>query len=91
MSGAAKCSIRKIAGFLGFQKQHQRHMVAIKKRALYPESPLWETKEGYYWLRLLYFGAIAFFVVHCGIGAEKLSTFFAFLRLNERIATSRQR
>jgi len=63
-------------------------MVAIKKRALYPESPLWETKEGYYWLRLLYFGAIAFFVVHCGIGAEKLSTFFAFLRLNERIATS---
>jgi len=65
-----------------------RRVTAIKKRDLYPESHLWETKEGTKWLRLLYFGAILFFVVHLGIGAEKLSLFFKFLRLNNRIAIS---
>jgi len=59
-----------------------------KKRDIYPESHLWETKEGSEWLRLLYFGAILFFVVHLGIGAKKLSIFFKFLRLDKRIAIS---
>lgn len=39
-------------------------------------------------MRLLYFGSILFFVVHLGIGSEKLSIFFKFLRLNKRIAIS---
>lgn len=66
----------------------QRRIITIKKRDLYPESHLWETEEGTQWLRLLYFGSILFFGIHLGIGAEKLSFFFKFLRLDKRIATS---
>jgi hypothetical protein len=40
---------------------------------------------------LLYFGAILFFGIHLGIGAEKLSIFFKLLRLNKRIGTSPSR
>lgn len=89
MSGAVKSSVRKIAEILGISKSSaHRSMQSIKKRDLHPESHLWETAEGKKWLSLLYFGAIIFFVIYGGIGAERLSRFFAFIRLNHRVASS---
>lgn len=86
ISGPVKYSIRNISSILGISKSSvHRHTKSIKKRNIYPESHLWETEEGYHWLRLLYFGAIIFFCVQCGIGAEKLSLFFKFLRLDKHI------
>lgn len=87
--GPIKCSFRKIAQICGISKSSaHRHAQTIKNRNLYPESHLWETEEGLNWLKLLFFGAILFFCVMCGIGAEKLSTFFTFLRLDKRIGVS---
>lgn len=87
--GVVKYSFRTIAQLIGISKSSaHRYAQTIQGRNLYPESYLWETEEGVDWLRLLYFGSILFFVIHCGIGAEKLSTFFQFLRLDIRIGTS---
>ena len=82
-------SIRKIAKRLGISKSSVgRHKASINKRNQHPESHFWETDEGYAWLRLLYFGAILFFGVHCCIGAEKLSAFFKLIRLERHIGIS---
>ena len=87
--GPVKCSFRKLAQICGISKSSaHRHAQAIKNRNLYPESHLWEREEGLNWLKLLFFGAIIFFGVMCGIGAEKLSIFFTFLRLNKHIGVS---
>ena len=48
----------------------------IKARQNYPESPLWETSEGYDWLRLLVFATIYVFGIKHGVGSEALSEFF---------------
>ena len=89
LSGTVKKSIRTIAELTGISKSSvHRHSQTIQNRNIYPESCLWETEEGVRWLCRLYFGSILFFVVHCGIGAEKMSIFFKFLRLDIRIGTS---
>lgn len=89
MSGAVKASVRKIAKIVGISKSSaHRSMQSIKKRDLHPESHLWETVEGAKWLSLLYFGSIIFFVIYGGIGAERLSRFFALIRINHRVASS---
>jgi hypothetical protein len=80
MSGAVKCSVRKIAEIVGISKSStHRSMQSMKKRDLHPESYFWETDEGEKWLKLLYYGTIIYFVVYGGIGAERLSRFFAFI------------
>lgn len=89
LSNLFNFSFRQIARLTGIPKSSaHRHAQIIQKRDLYPESHLWETKEGLEWLRLLYFGAILFFGVQCGIGAEKLSAFFKLLRLDKHIGIS---
>jgi len=89
ISGAVKCSVRKIAEILGISKSSaHRSIQAIQKRDKHPESHLWELEEGENWLRLLYFGSIIFFVVYGGIGAERLSRFFTLIRINHRVAIS---
>ena len=89
MSGAVKCSVRKIAQMTGCSKSSaHRLMQTITKRDLHPESHLWETEEGEKWLRRFYFGAIIFFSIYGGIGAERLSRFFTFIRINHRVAVS---
>jgi hypothetical protein len=89
MSGAVKCSVRKIAEIVGISKSStHRSMQSMKKRNLHPESYFWETEEGEKWLKLLYYGTIIYFVVYGGIGAERLSRFFAFIRINHRVAPS---
>ena len=60
----------------------------IKHRQNYPESPLWETPEGYQWLRLLVFATIYLFGIKHGVGSEALSEFFHLLRLNSQIGIS---
>ncbi len=89
LTGSVKCSIRKIAELTGIPKSSShRHAQAVKKRNLHPESHLWETEEGHAWLLRLYYGAIIFFGLQCGIGAGKLSSFFRFLRLDKHIGVS---
>jgi hypothetical protein len=60
----------------------------IIKRNQYPESSLWETKEGQEWLRLLVLAAIFIFALQGGIGCERLSGFFHLLRLERHIGVS---
>lgn len=89
LMGPAKCSIRKIAKIAGIAKSSaHRHVQSAMKRNLHPESHLWETDEGYNWLCRLFYGSIIFFGIQCGIGAEKLSDFFIFLRLDRHIGVS---
>lgn len=89
IAGKTKNSLREIAKQIGISKSGvDRHKAAIKKRNLYPESYFWETEEGYQWLRLLYFGTIIFFGLHCCIGAEKLSEFFRLIRIETHVGTS---
>ncbi len=89
LTGTAKCSIRKMAEITGIAKSSaHRHMQSAIKRNLQPESHLWETEEGYNWLCRLFYGAIIIFSLQCGIGAEKISSFFIFLHLDKHIGVS---
>jgi hypothetical protein len=60
----------------------------IIKRNQYPESELWETREGQDWLRLLVLATIFIFALQGGIGCERLSQFFHLLRLHHHIGVS---
>ena len=89
LSGNTKRSIRQIAGLTKISKSSvDRHKKALEKRNLYPESYFWETDEGYSWLRRLFSVVILHFGVHCGIGAEKLSSFFEMIRIGEHVGVS---
>ena len=82
-------SRRAIAKILGISKSSvQRHLTSQFRRQQYPESQMWETEAGQYWLRLLVFGAIYYFGIKGGIGAGSLSDFFYLLRLEEQIGCS---
>jgi len=60
----------------------------IKHRHQEPESELWETPEGFEWLRLLVFATIYVFGIKQGVGSEVLSEFFHLLRLNKQVGVS---
>ncbi len=67
------------------------YIVSAKKLSnalFHPESPLWETPEGYQWLRLLVFATIYVFGIKHGVGSEALSEFFHLLRLKSQIGIS---
>jgi hypothetical protein len=69
-------SRRGIAKRLGISKSSvQRHLTSQFRRQQYPESQMWETEAGQYWLTLLVFGAIYCFGIKGGIGADSLSEF----------------
>ena len=60
----------------------------IKGRQNHPESSLWESSEGFEWLRLLVFASIYVFGIKHGVGSEALSEFFHLLRLKSQIGIS---
>lgn len=82
-------SIRSVADLTQFSKSSvHRHQQAIKQRNLHPESHLWETPEGYQWLRLLVFATLYIFGIQQGVGCEVISRFFHLLRLQNVIGVS---
>ncbi|MCP3924550.1 MAG: hypothetical protein GY714_18405 [Desulfobacterales bacterium] len=81
-----KTSVRKIAELTGISKSAaHRHKQTILKRNDFPESYLWESEEGLIFLKRLYYGSILLLCVQCGVGANKLTEFFMFLRLDQHI------
>ena len=65
-----------------------RHLTTMEKRNQHPESNLWETDEGYAWLRLLVFAVLFHFGLVCGVGAGKLSRFFELIRIHRHVGVS---
>ena len=82
-------SVRALAQGMNLSKSSVHRLIQrIKHRHNYPESPLWETPEGYQWLRLLVFATIYIFGIKHGVGSEALSEFFELLRLKSQIGIS---
>jgi hypothetical protein len=52
-------SVRALAQGMNLSKSGVHRLIQrINHRQNYPESPLWETPEGYQWLRLLVFATL---------------------------------
>ena len=84
-----KCSIRDAAKRTGMSKSSvHRHKQTIERRQLYPESSLWESREGYLWLVRFVWATIYWFGIKQGIGSENLSEYFKLLHLEQRIGVS---
>ncbi len=82
-------SVRALAQATNLSKSSvHRLSQKIKHRQNHPESLLWETPEGYQWLRLLVFATIYLFGIKHGVGSEALSEKFHLLRLNSQIGIS---
>jgi hypothetical protein len=82
-------SARKLGEALGISKDKvQRGMQALSKREVYPESGLWETPEGYAWLRTLVFAVLLEFGIKGNQGADRISDFFKRVHLDKRIGVS---
>ncbi len=82
-------SVRALAQATNLSKSSvHRLSQKIKHRQNYPESLLWETPEGYQWLRLLVFATIYIFGIKHGVGSEAVSEFFHLLRLKSQIGIS---
>jgi len=88
-TGFCRKSIRQIASLVHRSKSSvHRHIQAINRRNIYPESSLWETPEGEAWLRLMVIGSVYHFGIGCGVGAGKLSDFFHILRIEDHLGVS---
>jgi hypothetical protein len=84
-----KQSFRSLAAATQLSKSSVHRLYhRIKRRNQYPESQLWETPAGQQGLRLLIFAAVFVFSLEGGIGCERLSKFFHWLRLQQHIAVS---
>lgn len=84
-----KQSLRKIAEATGLGKDSvHRAYKALKKRNQHPESEFWETEAGQAWLRRLILSTIYEFGIKSHHGAEKLSTFFKQLRIDQHKGVS---
>ncbi len=82
-------SVRALAKAINLSKSSRNRLNRkIKGRQNHPESPLWETPEGYDWLRLLVFATIYVFGIKHGVGSEALSEFFHLVRLKSQIGIS---
>jgi len=82
-------SIRTIAKALGMSKDKvARGLAAIDERDEYPESHLWETKEGRAWLLILVLAVIYLFGLKGNQGAERMSEFFELIRLDGHVGVS---
>lgn len=89
LKGPVRYSIRKLAELTGISKSAtHRHKRAIEERNLYPESHLWETPEGYEWLRRLFVAVIFVFAIKNGIGGGTISEFYRMLRLEKAFGVS---
>ena len=84
-----KQSLRKIAEATGLSKDAvSRSLKSQEKRDKYPESHLWETKEGQDWLDMMFCATIYEFGLKGGNGAERISAFFNRIRVNTHIGVS---
>ena len=82
-------STRTIAKALGMSKDKvARGLAAIDERDEYPESYLWETKEGRAWLLILVLAVIYLFGLKGNQGAERMSEFFELIRLDGHVGVS---
>lgn len=82
-------SIRMIAKALGMSKDKvARGLAALDERDEYPESHLWETKEGRAWLLILVLAVIYLFGLKGNQGAERMSEFFGLVRLDSHVGVS---
>jgi hypothetical protein len=84
-----KQSIRRLADRTGFSKSSvHRHLQAMERRDLYPESSLWETPAGRAWLIRLVVATLFVFGLKRGVGAKTLSEFFGRLHLEAHVGCS---
>jgi hypothetical protein len=82
-------SIRHVAQQTGMAKSSvHRLKQAVERRAVYPESWLWETEEGHGWLLRLVVATLYTFGLKRGVGADSLSEFFCRLRLETHVGCS---
>ena len=84
-----KTSIRHIAVETGLSKSSvHRLRQALERRAVHPESWLWETAEGRSWLVRLVVASLYIFGFKRGVGADTLSEFLRRLRLEAHVGSS---
>ena len=77
-----KRAIRRIGENIGISKSAAgRQMVSQKERLQYPESPLWETAEGFNFIIRLYVVTLYTFGMKRGVGMESISEFFYRIHL----------
>jgi len=76
LSFSVKYSVRKISKLAEIPKSSvHRHVKAIERRNLYPESFFWEISEGQQFLSRLIFATVFVFGIMCGVGADRISFF----------------
>jgi len=86
---SGKNSIRKLADLINLPKSSvHRHLQAQERRDLHPESSLWESPEGYAWLRILVFATLYVFCLGRGVGTDQLSLFFKLIRIDTHVGIS---
>jgi hypothetical protein len=84
-----KQSLIKIAKATGLGKDSvRRALKALTRRNQHPESEFWFTPAGKAWLRRLVLTTVYEFGIKSHHGAEKLSTFFSQIRINQHIGLS---
>jgi len=82
-------TVRTLGDIVGTSKSSaHRHLQAQEKRNQYPESAWWETEAGSSWMREMVFAALYTFGVECNVGADKLSGFFKFIRIDAHAGVS---
>jgi hypothetical protein len=81
--------VRRIAQQTGLSKSSvHRLQHAIERRNSHPESWLWETAEGRYWLTRLVVATLYTFGLKRGVGLDTMSEFFARLHLETQVGCS---
>jgi hypothetical protein len=84
-----KQGVRRIAQQTGLSKSSvHRLQHAIERRNSHPESWLWETAEGRYWLTRLVVATLYTFGLKRGVGLDTMSEFFARLHLETQVGCS---
>ena len=81
--------IRRIAQQTGFSKSSVHRLTqAMERRAVHPESWLWETEDGRQWLTRLVAATLYLFGLKRGVGTDTMSEFFARLHLETHVGCS---
>jgi hypothetical protein len=82
-------SIRHVAQQTGLAKSSvHRLKQAMERRAVYPESWVWETEAGHDWLLRLVVATLYTFGLKRGVGTDSISEFFCRLRLEAHVGCS---
>jgi hypothetical protein len=82
-------SIRRLAHQTELSKSSvHRLKQAMERRGKHPESWLWETAEGRWWLTRLFVATLYTFGLKRGVGVDTLSEFFVRLHLDTQVGCS---